>query len=60
MKYLAKIKRTIASRLFQSKEERVLSQVGALTILEYSKSRSFRRKVESTEYGKKIKSLIQY
>lgn len=50
-------------KLFKKKkkdEDEIMRLVGALTILEISKSRSFRRKIEKTTFGRKVKQLINY
>lgn len=42
------------------KDEEILRLVGALTIMEIKNSRSFRRKIEKTAYGRKVNQLIHY
>ena len=44
----------------QLKDEEILRLVGALTIMEIKNSRSFRRKIEKTAYGRKVNQLIHY
>ena len=41
-------------------QEETLKMIGALTIMELNKSRSLRRKIEKTEYGRKLRRLIKY
>jgi hypothetical protein len=41
-------------------DERVLCQIGALTVIELTNSREFRRKIEKTTYGQKLKNLVKY
>lgn len=50
----------IRRKWFLSHDERVLCQIGALTVMELHKSRGLRRKIEGTEYGEKLKQLIKY
>jgi len=44
----------------QRTQEEILQMIGALTILEISNSRTFRRKIEKTEFGRKLKQLVNY
>jgi len=44
----------------QFKDEEIIRLVGALTIMEIKNSRSFRRKIEKTAYGRKVNQLIHY
>lgn len=41
-------------------DERTLCQIGALTVIELTNSREFRRKIEKTSYGQKLKQLVKY
>ena len=42
------------------RQEEVLKQIGALTIMELNNSRAFRRKIEKTPYGKKLKTIVKF
>lgn len=65
MKTLMTWTQGILNRILRKKpkmmhDERVLCQIGALTVIELNNSRKFRRKIEKTNYGRKLKNLVKY
>lgn len=65
MKTLTTWMQGIKNKIFRKKsnmtnDERVLCQIGALTVIELTNSREFRRKIEKTTYGQKLKNLVKY
>ena len=59
MSLFKKIKAFFSNKKVTNQEE-TLRIIGAITVLEIQNNREFRRKIQKTDYGRKLRNVINF